>query len=127
MPEQRIFLMRWGQTMTSIKSLLRTVLEQSKKDKIKFRYNMQKVEDYGDAPEKRDWGYDIDQVIEDLQTWDLPSHELIVFENGDWISWETWNFGEECLVDLSLGLYDRTKDLRKKWEDDFYALGKGLI
>ena len=110
-----------------MKSLLRTILEQSKKEKIKFKFNMQIVEDYGDTPEKRDWGYDIDQVIEDLQTWDLPPHKLIVFENGDWISWETWNWGEECLVDLTCELYDKTKDLRKKWADDFYALGKGLI
>ena len=110
-----------------MKTFLRTILEQSKKDKIRFRFNMQLVKDYGEQPEERAWGYDIDQVIEDLQTWELPSHKLIVFENGDWLSWETWNFGEDCLVDLSCELYDRTKELREKWADDYYDLGKGLI
>ena len=110
-----------------MKTFLRTILEQSKKDKIRFRFNMQVVEDHGCEPEKRAWGYDIDQIIEDLQTWELPSHKLVVFENGDWLSWETWNFGEDCLVDLSCELYDRTKELREKWADDYYDLGKGLI
>jgi hypothetical protein len=31
------------------------------------------------------------------------------------------------LVDLSCELYDRTKELREKWADDYYDLGKGLI
>ena len=110
-----------------MKTFLRTILEQSKKDKIRFRFNMQVVEDHGCEPEKRAWGYDIDQIIEDLQTWDLPPHKLIVFENGDWLSWETWNFGEECLVDLTCDLADRTKKIREQWVDDYYDLGKGLI
>ena len=110
-----------------MKSLLRTILEQSKKDKIRFRFNMEIVEDWGGYPEEREWGYDIDQVVEDLQTWDLPSHKLVVFENGDWLSWETMNFGEDCLVDLTCELDDRTKDLREKWADGFYDLGRGLL
>jgi len=39
-----------------MKSLLRTILEQSKKEKIKFRFNMEIVEDWGEQLEERAWG-----------------------------------------------------------------------
>tara|TARA_R100001377_G_scaffold77907_1_gene55414 strand:- start:66 stop:455 length:390 start_codon:yes stop_codon:yes gene_type:complete len=114
---------------TTIKSLLRTILEKSEKEGLKFRFNMQIVEDWGGTPEKREWGYDIDQLIEDLQTWDIPPEQIIIFESGDWLTWELSHFGIECLMDYSVPLEERLdiEGLQKKWEDTYLQLGKGLL
>ena len=59
---------------TEMKSLLRTILEEAKKNKVMFRYsalNHYEWENYGYID---DWSYDIDRVIEIMLGWDDVHH-----------------------------------------------------
>ena len=52
---------------TEIKSLLRTILEEAKRNKVMFRYNAYELWNWGCSEYIVQWGYDIEQVIKTLQ------------------------------------------------------------
>ena len=110
----------------SIKSLLRTILDKAISHNIKFRFNADTLSDYGLEDLSREWGYDIDGLIIDLQEFDVPMEENITFKNGDFISWELWNTHEECAVDYSITFIDYDK-LSNEWVESLIKFEKGLL
>ena len=55
---------------TEIKSLLRTILEVAKRNKVMFRYSALNHYKWGNHDYIDDWSYDIDRVIEVILGWD---------------------------------------------------------
>ena len=53
-----------------MKSLLRTILEEAKKNKVMFRYSALNHYEWGNFDDIDDWSYDIDRVIEVIKGWD---------------------------------------------------------
>ena len=123
-------------TKNQIKSLLRTILEKAKKNKIKFRFNADTLSKCGLEDHIRKWGYDTDGLFEDLLEFDVDERSNITFnipncfdEYDASLTWETWNHAEECLVDYDPVL-DEKIDLNKlteEWSDDFSKIARGLI
>jgi len=56
---------------TEIKSLLRTILEEAKRNKVMFRYSALNHYEWENYDYIDDWGYDIDRVIEVMLGWDI--------------------------------------------------------
>ena len=110
----------------SIKSWLRTILEKAISHKIKFRFNADTLSRYEIGDLSREWGYDIDGLIDDLQEFDVDWEENITFENGDFISWELWNTCEECAVDDSITFIDYEK-VSDEWVESLIKFPKGLL
>ena len=110
----------------SIKSWLRTILEKAKLHNIKFRFNADTLSRYEIGDLSREWGYDIDGLIDDLQEFDVDREENITFENGDFISWELWNTYEECAVNYSISFIDYDK-LSDEWVEALIKFQKGLL
>jgi len=109
-----------------INSLLRTILERAKSHNIKFRFNADTLSNYGLEDLSREWGYDIDGLIDDLQEFDVEVSANITFENGDWISWELWNTYEECCIDYSISFIDYEK-VKDEWVESLIKFQKGLL
>ena len=130
----------------SIKSLLRTTLEWARLLKVKFRFNADTLSKHlanicSDRQDEfallanppwaiedfvREWGYDIDGLIDDLQEFDVPIEANITFENGDFISWELWNTYTTCAVDYSISFLDYDK-LRDDWTEVLIKFKNGLL
>ena len=119
----------------SIKSLLRTTLEWARLLKVKFRFNAETLSKHlaldhlhNGAIEDfvREWGYDIDGLIDDLQEFDVPTEANITFENGDWITWELWNTYEDYAVDYSISFLDYDK-LIDDWTEVLIKFKNGLL
>ena len=123
----------------SIKSLLRTTLEWARLLKVKFRFNadtlskhlanicFDRQDEFGVIEDfVREWGYDIDGLIDDLQEFDVPTEANITFENGDFISWELWNTYEDCAVDYSISFLDYDK-LIDDWTEVLIKFKNGLL
>ena len=110
----------------SIKSLLRTTLEWARLLKVKFRFNAETLSNHELEDFVREWGYDIDGLIDDLQEFDVPIEANITFENGDFISWELWNTYEECAVNYSISFIDYEK-VNDEWVESLIKFQRGLL
>ena len=110
----------------SIKSLLRTTLEWARLLKVKFRFNAETLSNHELEDFVREWGYDIDGLIDDLQEFDVDWEENITFENGDFISWELWNSEEECAVNYSISFIDYEK-VNDEWVESLIKFQRGLL
>ena len=110
----------------SIKSWLRTILEKAKLQHTQFRFNADTLSNYELEDLSREWGYDIDGLIDDLQEFDVEVSANITFENGDWISWELWNTYDECCIDYSISFIDYEK-VSDEWVESLIKFQKGLL
>tara|TARA_R100000656_G_scaffold15045_1_gene14731 strand:+ start:42 stop:419 length:378 start_codon:yes stop_codon:yes gene_type:complete len=123
-------------TKNQIKSLLRTILEKAKKNKIKFRFNADTLSKNEMEDHIRKWGYDIDGLFEDLLEFDVDERSNITFnipncfdEYDTSLTWETWNHAEECLIEYDPVLDEKIglNKLTEEWSDTFSKIARGLI
>lgn len=118
---------------TEIKSLLRTILEEAKRNKVMFRYNAYELWNWGCSEYIVEWGYDIEQVIKTLQDVDgegrieflqakyvdkdckytLKYNRLFNDISENWGGYDNDNFSEEFLKinkdKISYGLNPKTE------------------
>mgnify|MGYP003115678389 CR=1 FL=1 len=107
-----------------MKSLLRTILEEAKKNKVMFRYNAYELWNWGCSEYIVEWGYDIEQVVKTLQ--DIDGEGKIEFLQAKYVD-------KDCKYTYE---YNRlVNELDKHWDgyendnfsEEFFKINKDKI